>query len=200
MSRTKLQINLLLILFFSMELHSSFPTPLSWDYPYIPYNGEYSASVVLTYTPLCILHYKYCYRTTPCCYDFAITEVSLEGDCNQFKNTDTLIKYASRDLISNVNPWGGVIPECPEQSSRHWRQSTATCFTDFYWDPVTLRWTSVPCDRDGQERWCWIYYQYCWYWNNNQRYLRETIIEFNMGGPPCPKFDPYGRRCNQKCQ
>ncbi len=139
--------------FFSYDLFAGCPTPLSWDFPGVPYIGENSRTIPLSLNPLCILHYKYCYRTTPLFCDFAITEVSLEGDCEQFKNIDTLIKYASRDLIANENPWQKEeIPECPKYTRFYYRQSTAACFTDFYWDPVTLQWTSIPCDADGLER------------------------------------------------
>lgn len=191
---------LLTIIVLSFEAFSACPTPLSWDYPQYPYIGENTESVPLSINPLCILHYKYCYRTTPGYYDFAVTEVSLEGDCNQFTNVDTLVKYAARDIVANKNPWFAVIPACPEISAKFWRQSTAACFTEFWWDVQTLRWISVSCDSDGQERWCWTYYQYCWYWENGNKYLRETIVNRNMGGPSCPTITTYGKQCNQRCQ
>lgn len=190
------------ILFLSYEVYAVCPTPLSWDYPTYSYNGEFSATVTLSYNPSCILRYTYCWRTTPCCFDFAITKVSLEGDCDNFKNVDTLIKYATRDLVANKNPWRTTIPECPEQSSGFWRQSTAACFSDFYWDPVTLQWVSVPCGDDGQERYCWSYYQYCWTYVNEMKYLQETLVERMFGGPPCPTTTgtASGLGCNQRCQ
>ncbi len=84
------------------------PTPLSWDFPNVPYKGVYEATVVLSLFPPCKLTYKYCWRTTPAFYDFAICEVSLEGSgCNESTPIDSLIRYASRDLITNINPWGG---------------------------------------------------------------------------------------------
>ncbi len=189
------------IFLYSVGAKSACPTPLSYDFPLVPYNGEFTQSIPLSTSPLCVLHYKYCWRATTAFYDFAITEVSLEGECDQFKDIDTLIKYASRDLIANRNPWGAnQIPECPVYSNAFYRQSTAACFSDFYWDPLTLRWTSIPCDNDGLERWCWTIYQYCWEYINNEQYLRENIISFSMGGPPCPSFNPWGLGCNQRCQ
>lgn len=201
MKRSKYFLLGLLMSLFSVNfVYSECPTPLSWDFYEVPFNGEYTEQVVLSVNPLCILHYTYCWRTTELYYDFAITEVSLEGECDQFKNLDTLIKYASRDLVSNHNPWGSTIPECPNLSPKHWRMSTAACFSDFYWDPITLMWTSIPCGDDGQERWCWSYYQYCWYWENGQQFLRGIEVERVFGGAPCPTNTSYGLGCNQRCQ
>lgn len=189
-----------LLIFFSYNSKAACPTPLSWDFPDVPFVGEETRQVVLSINPLCVLHYKYCWRETALFNDFAITEVSLEGECDQFKNLDTLIKYASRDLISNIHPWSGEIPECPTMSEGYYRMSTAACFTDFYWDPIALMWTSLPCGDDGQERWCWSWYRYCWYVENGNQYLHEELDERNFGGPPCPTQTSYGLGCNQRCQ
>ncbi len=197
----KTSIYLIAFVFIALSnLNAACPIPLSWDYPNVPFIGENNASTLLSFNPKCVLHYKYCFRETPAYYDFAITEVRLEGDCAQFKNIDTLIKYATRDLITNKNPWGVKIPECPEISNKFWRQSTAACFTDFFWDPVTLQWVSYPCGDDGQERWCWTYYQYCWKWEGPNKYLQETIVNRQQGGPACPGETSYGMKCNQRCQ
>lgn len=182
------------------------PTPKSWDYPDYPYNGVFTSSVILSINPDCILHYKYCWRTTPGYFDFAICEVALEGDCEGYKSVDTLIKYAATDLITNIRPWGNEVKECPDNSSTYWRQSTAACFSDFYWNPKTLKWTSYPCDNDGRERWCWTYYKYCWKWVNGERVLEETIVQRSQGGATCPPElilkPPYSPKlkCNSRCQ
>ncbi len=68
-------------------------------------------------------------------------------------------------------------------------------------------WTSWPCDNDGEERWCWTHYQYCWEWVNGSKVLKETAVGGNhMGGADCPPYliidgEEFPLlRCNSRCQ
>lgn len=119
------------------------PTPPDFNTP--PNNYPLQPGPPLQYTicPGCVVTVHWCWRYVPSppapaggYNDFSIGEITMSGNCIGCNpSLDSIINVATRDIIINQNPWGTVIPWCP-QRSENWRVSRGGCRTGWLYDPI----------------------------------------------------------------
>ena len=178
------------------------PSPLSWDYPNIPYNGEFTRTMPANAAG-CVITYKYCWRTTPGYYDYVITDITYSGACGPYYNdVKALLDAIAVDLVQ-VDPWGAVgsIPPCPTLSPSVWRQGAPSCYAE-YWDPWTLEGSAIPCVEYSDASYCWFSYQYCWKYNptTGKNELEPHVVAQGTSNNPCSGTGgPYDTPCNYIC-
>lgn len=158
----------------------------------------------------CTITVEYCWRTifsggVPILFDFAITNIT--ANCplgvNPCSTPEEIREQALRVVIGTVNPWGAVIPCCPQVDSR-WRLFTAACITNWWYDGVLDQHRRDDC---GDELQCWARMDICFTCDGiepgdrGSLVINETIM--NAGGNcPATWTTPYSTQvpCNGACQ
>ena len=190
------------------EAQAQCPTPP--DFPGTPFNP---GAPTLSWTDACgcTITVEWCWRTVmfggnPLFFDFAITRIT--ANCplgvTPCATPDEIRLQAARLVIGTVNPWGQVIPCCPQTEDR-WRLFTVACITDWWYDGVANHHRRDDCGDDVQ---CWSRMSVCFTCDNptdpgdrGEMVVNETII--NAGGTcPATWTTPYQTivPCNGACQ
>lgn len=136
----------------------------------------------------CTITVTWCWRIAcGILYDGVITSITYSGICPGTLSPSQIQEEAIRE-IARINPWGVVIPPCPQQSEIIWRVGKLACVAEYEiigsggW---ILLW---PCEPQSR---CWETYTACYVINpiNGNRVIQITKSN-SFPSIPCSQTAP----------
>lgn len=133
----------------------------------------------------CIVTINWCWRIACGVWnDFVITSITRTGSGCPGPSTDAqLQEEALKKVIDSLNPWGTIVPPCPQQSSVTWRLGKLACVAEYRSDEFgfTIKW---PCEPQSR---CWERYTSCYQINpiSGKREIILTYLGSSFPAIPC---------------
>ncbi len=151
----------------------------------------------------CTITITWCWRIA--CgvwHDMVITSITYSGICPGLLTPSQVQEQALKEAIRQ-NPWGAVIPPCPQQSQVTWRLGKLACVAEYEIigsGGMTLLW---PCQPESR---CWERFTTCYTINptNGNLVYHITYIGNSFAAIPCdqtqtPSDLPFSVILRQDC-